>query len=77
MVVLAHLHAGRALPPSVRVGRHHHRGPLHLKVKASHTPSLTVTPLPLTSPSPQRSVGEEGILQAAALAPVAETAEKI
>ena len=43
-----------------------------MKVKASHTPSLT--PFPLTSPSPQRC-GEEGILQAAALAPVAETGE--
>ena len=43
-----------------------------MKVKASHTPSLT--PLPLTSPSPQR-FGEEGLLQAAALAPVVETGE--
>ena len=43
-----------------------------MKVGASLTPSLT--PLPLTSPSPQRW-GEEGLLQAAALAPVAETGE--
>ena len=42
------------------------------KVGASHTASLT--PLPLTSPSPQRC-GEEGLLQAAALVPVAKTGE--
>ena len=43
-----------------------------MKVGASHTPSLT--PLPLTSHR-RRSVGEEGILQAAALAPVVRTGE--
>jgi hypothetical protein len=43
-----------------------------MKAGASHTPSLTS--LPLTSPSPQR-YGEEGLLQAAALAPVVETGE--
>ena len=40
-----------------------------MKVGASHTPSLT--PLPHR----RRSVGEEDILQAAALAPVVETGE--
>ena len=43
-----------------------------MKVGASHTPSLTS--LPLTSHR-RRSVGEEGLLQAAALAPVVETGE--
>jgi hypothetical protein len=43
-----------------------------MKVKASHTPSLTSPPL---TPHRRRSGGEEGILQAAALAPVAETGE--
>ena len=45
-----------------------------MKVGASHTPSLTT--LPLTSPRHRRrSVGEEGLLQAAALVPVVETGE--
>ena len=69
MVVLAHL---QGVAATFRVGRHHTIVHRSMKVGASLTPSLTS--LPLTSPSPQR-YGEEGLLQAAALAPVVETGE--
>ena len=53
MVVLAHL---QGVAATFRVGRHHHRGPLHEGQGLTHTPSLT--PLPLTLYR-RRSVGEE------------------
>ena len=47
MVVLAHM---QGVAATFRVGRHHHRGPLHEGQGLTH--ALTLTPLPLTSPTP-------------------------
>ena len=69
MVVLAHL---QGVAATFRVGRHHHRGPLH--EGRGLTQALTHTaPTDLTVAA--ALVSEEGILQAAALAPVVETGE--
>ena len=68
MVVLAHL---QGVAATFRVGRHHHRGPLCEGRGLTH--ALTDTaPTDLTVAA---ACGEEGILQAAALAPVVETGE--
>ena len=64
MVVLAHL---QYVAATFRVGRHHHRAPLHEGRGLTH--ALTDTaPTDLTVAA--ALVREEGILQAAALAPV-------
>ena len=57
-----------------RVGRHHHRGPLH-EVRASHTPSVTHTaPTDLTVAAAlvRKAYSKR---EAAALAPMVETGE--
>ena len=67
MVVLARL---QGVAATFRVGRHHHRGPLHEGRGLTH--ALThIVPTDLTVAA--ATVGEEGLLQAAALAPLVET----
>ena len=68
MVVLAHL---QGVAATFRVGRHHHRGPLHEGRGLTHALTHTA-PTDLTVAA---ALGEEGLLQAAALAPVVETGE--
>ena len=68
MVVLAHL---QGVAATFRVGRHHHPGPLHEGRGLTH--ALTHdAPTDLTVAA---ALVRKGILQAAALAPVAETGE--
>ena len=70
MVVLAHLQPGLGCH-TFRVGRHHHRAPLHEGQGLTH--ALTDTaPTDLTVSA---AYGQEGILQTAAPPPVVETGE--
>ena len=68
MVVLAHL---QGVAATFRVGRHHHRGPLYEGRGLTHALTHTA-PTDLTVAA---ALGEEGLLQAAALAPLVETGE--
>jgi hypothetical protein len=68
MVVLAHL---QGVAVTFRVGRHHHRAPLHEGRGLTHALTHTA-PTDLTVAAALVRKGE-GILQAAALAPVVES----